>query len=114
PGALPLALASAAAVLLLLATSADAQRARRGGAPADTVVSVYDVKTEPVSERIAAVGSGRAQEQVTMTTRVAGVISEVMFKGGDKVEKGQVLVKLASEPEAIAVETADAQRAQAF
>jgi RND family efflux transporter MFP subunit len=100
--------------LSLLASGAEAQRARRGGAPTEAIVSVYDVTAEPVSERIAAVGSGRALEQVTLTTRVAGVISEVLFKGGDKVEKGQVLVKLASEPEAIAVETADAQRAQAF
>src|SRR5690606_21634298 len=86
----------------------------RRGAATEAIVSVYDVKAEPVSERVAAVGSGRALAQVTLTTRVAGVISEVQFKGGDKVEKGQVLVKLASEPEAIAVETAEAQRAQAF
>lgn len=112
-GALSLALVSAAAAMALLASTAEAQRARRGPAT-DAIISVYEVKAEPVSERVAAVGSGRAQEQVTLTTRVAGVISDVLFKGGDKVEKNQVLVKLASEPEAIAVETADAQRAQAF
>lgn len=113
PGVLSLGLASAAAVLSLLPSNAEAQRARRG-APTEAIISVYDVKTEPVSERIAAVGSGRARAQVTLTTRVAGVISDVQFTGGDKVEKDQVLVKLASEPEAIAVETAEAQRAQAF
>jgi len=102
---------ASAATLLLAAPHAEAQRRQRG--PSEAVVSVYDVKAEPVSERVAAVGSGRAKEQVTLTTRVAGVISEVLFKGGDRVEKDQVLVKLASEPEAIAVETADAQRAQA-
>jgi RND family efflux transporter MFP subunit len=108
------ALAPVAAIVVSLhAPDAAAQRAGRGAAQ-EAVVSVYEVKTEPVSERIAAVGSGRAFEQVTLTTRVAGVVSEVLFKGGDKVEKGQVLVKLASEPEAIAVETAEAQRAQAF
>lgn len=112
-GALSLGLASAAALLSAMPTVAEAQRARRG-APTETIVSVYEVRTEPVSERVAAVGSGRALAQVTLTTRVAGVISEVLFGGGDKVEAGQVLVKLASEPEAIAVETAEAQRAQAF
>lgn len=110
---LTLALPIAILALPLLASDALAQRARRGPAT-DTVVSLYEVKAEPVSERVAAVGSGRALEQLTLTTRVAGVIAEVLFKGGDKVEKGQVLVKLASEPEAIAVETAAAQRAQAF
>ncbi|WP_295555923.1 efflux RND transporter periplasmic adaptor subunit [uncultured Hyphomicrobium sp.] len=108
----PAGLFSAAATLVLLTPAAEAQRVRREAA--ETIVSIYDVKAEPVSERVAAVGSGRAREQVTLTTRVAGVISEVLFKGGDKVEKGQVLAKLASEPEAIAVETAEAQRAQAF
>ncbi len=91
----------------------DAQAQRRKGADAVPAVTTIDVKTEPVSERIAAVGSGRALQQVTLTTRVAGVISEVLFEGGQKVEAGQPLLKLNSEPEAIAVETADAQRAQA-
>jgi RND family efflux transporter MFP subunit len=112
PGALALGALAATVLLTSLAPEAHAQRARRG--PTEAIVSVYDVKAEPVTERIAAVGSGRALEQVTLTTRVAGVISEVLFKGGDRVEKDQVLVKLASEPEAIAVETAEAQRAQAF
>ncbi|WP_072395220.1 efflux RND transporter periplasmic adaptor subunit [Hyphomicrobium sp. CS1GBMeth3] len=104
---------AAAASLTLASTSTEAQRTRRGPAT-EPIVSVYEVKTEPVRERVAAVGSGRALAQVTLTTRVAGVISEVLFKGGDRVEKDQVLVRLASEPEAIAVETAEAQRAQAF
>jgi RND family efflux transporter MFP subunit len=109
------AVAAVAAMTLSVALAVDpaeAQRARRS--QGDTLVSVHQVKSEPANERIAAVGSGRAREQVTLTTRVAGVVSEVSFEGGDRVEKGQVLVKLASEPEAIAVETADAQRAQAY
>ncbi len=105
-------IACAVAFATMLPQTAEAQRRR--GPPTDPVVSVYDVKSEPVNERVAAVGSGRAREQVTLTTRVAGVISGILFKGGDKVEAGQPLVKLSSEPEAIAVETADAQRAQAF
>jgi RND family efflux transporter MFP subunit len=109
---LPVAVACAT-LLSLLPSAAEAQRSRRGP-PSDPVVSVFDVKTEPVNERVAAVGSGRAREQLTLTTRVAGVIAEVLFEGGQKVEAGQPLVKLSAEPEAIAVETADAQRAQAF
>jgi RND family efflux transporter MFP subunit len=109
------ALSIGAALFLtgLLSSAADAQRMRRG-AEGEPVVSSYSVKTEQASERIAAVGSGQARQQVTLTTRVAGVISDVMFKGGDNVKAGQPLIKLASEPEAIAVETAAAQRQQAF
>ncbi len=98
--------------LLLLPSGAEAQR-RRGGGDTTPVISAVEVKTERINERVAAVGSGRARQQVTLTTRVAGVIAEVLFEGGQKVEAGQVLVKLNAEPEAIAVETAEAQRAQA-
>jgi RND family efflux transporter MFP subunit len=59
------------------------------------------------------VGSGRARQQVTLTTRVAGVIDQVLFEGGQLVEANQALVKLNADTEAIAVETAQAQRAQA-
>ncbi len=77
-GAMALGLTTAITALSLLASAAEAQRARRGAAT-EAIVSVYDVKAEPVRERVAAVGSGRALAQVTLTTRVAGVISEVQF-----------------------------------
>jgi RND family efflux transporter MFP subunit len=66
-----------------------------------------------MNQRVAAVGSGRARQQVTLTTRVAGVIDKVMFEGGQLVEANQGLVQLNADTEAIAVETAQAQRAQA-
>lgn len=99
-------------IALSAASDAEAQR-RRGGADQAPAVTAVEVKSEPLNERIAAVGSGRARQQVTLTTRVAGVIAEVLFEGGTKVEAGQALIKLNAEPEAIAVETAEAQRAQA-
>ena len=96
-----------------LASPAEAQRRRGGGGDTTPVVTAIDIRTERINERVAAVGSGRARQQVTLTTRVAGVISEVLFEGGQKVDAGQMLMKLNSEPEAIAVETAEAQRSQA-
>lgn len=99
--------------MLAAADSAEAQR-RAGGRSAEApAVTSADVDLQKLNERIAAVGSGRARQQVTLTTRVAGVISEVLFEGGQRVELNQPLVKLNSEPEQIAVETAEAQRAQA-
>ena len=103
------------AVVLIAATSAtpaDAQRGRRA-ADGDPVISTYEVRTAPAIERVAAVGSGKARHQVTITTRVAGVIEDVLFQGGDKIESGQPLIRLSSEQEAIAVESAEAQRQQA-
>jgi RND family efflux transporter MFP subunit len=105
-------LALAMSVAAACAPDATAQQRRRG---ADTppVVTFYETRVERINDRVAAVGSGRARQQVTLTTRVAGVITEVLFEGGSKVKQGQPLVKLDSGPEAIAVETAQAQRAQA-
>jgi RND family efflux transporter MFP subunit len=92
--------------------SADAQAQRRGGGEAPAV-TLADVEVAQINDRVAAVGTARARQQVTLTTRVAGVITEVLFEGGSQVKRDQPLVKLDSEPEAIAVETAEAQRAQA-
>ncbi len=109
--------AIAAASLALLVTSfsassALAQRARDRAnlAPAVTLTAITKSR---VNERVAAVGSARARQQVALTTRVAGVIKDVSFVGGEIVEAGHPLVKLDAEPEVIAVETAEAQRQQA-
>lgn len=115
---MPLALA----VALVLSTPLAAQEpgSKRGpgggagrGANALTTVTSADVKLERINERVAAVGSARARQQVTMTTRVAGVIDKVLFEGGQIVEANAPLVQLNAESEAIAVETAAAQRAEA-
>lgn len=106
------AVALATAVLAVHET-ADAQGRRRGGGQESPPVTVSDVVVVPLNERVAAVGSGRARRQVTVTTRVAGVIEQVLFEGGQNVAADAPLIKLAAEPEAIAVETAEAQRAQA-
>lgn len=100
--------------LCLLALGADdghAQRARnRDAHPA---VTLADVQIKRMNQRVAAVGSGRARQQVTLTTRVAGVIEKVLFEGGQLVEANQPLVQLDAATEKVAVETAEAQRAQA-
>src|SRR3990170_4074826 len=109
------ALGVALAMPIAGATDVAAQRGPGGGgrAPAAPAVTLTDVKVARMNERIAAVGSARARQQVTLTTRVAGVIAEVLFEGGQRVEANQPLVRLNNEPESIAVETAEAQRQQA-
>jgi RND family efflux transporter MFP subunit len=93
-------------------SEAQAQRAGKHGNSSPAVTRAV-VKIDRINERIAAVGSARARQQVTLTTRTAGVITDVLFKGGQLVEANQALVKLNADTEAIAVETAEAQRAQA-
>ena len=82
------------------ATDAAAQRGPGGGGrgAAAPAVTLTDVKVARMNERIAAVGSARARQQVTLTTRVAGVIAEVLFEGGQLVEANQPLVRLKASP----------------
>jgi RND family efflux transporter MFP subunit len=91
---------------------AHAQRAGKRGdiLPA---VTLADVQITRMNQRVAAVGSGRARQQVTLTTRVAGVIEKVLFDGGQLVEANQPLVQLDAATEQVTLETAQAQRAQA-
>jgi RND family efflux transporter MFP subunit len=96
----------------MTATTADAQR-RGGRAVGPPPVTLSEVEIVPIRDRVAAVGSGRARRQVTVATRHAGVVEKVLFEGGNKVEANQPLVQLHAETEKIAVETAEAQRAQA-
>jgi RND family efflux transporter MFP subunit len=104
-------LLAACGLLLIASDSADAQR-RRGGKQTPPV-TLANIQLVPVNQRVAAVGSGRARRQVTITTRFAGLVQKVNFKGGGMVEADQPLVQLHAETEQIAVETAAAQRAQA-
>lgn len=110
--AVTLVLAFACGLLLLATTDADAQR-RKGRTAGAPPVTLFDVQVVPLNERIAAVGSGRARRQVTITTRQAGIVEKVLFAGGEMVKAQQPLAQLRSETEQIAVETAQAQHAQA-
>lgn len=112
PAAMTLMLATALSILTITANTADAQ-GRRGRPVGPPPVTLVDVQLTPINERIAAVGSGRARRQVTIATRHAGVVEKVLFEGGTMVEMNQPLVQLHAETEQIAVETAEAQRAQA-
>jgi RND family efflux transporter MFP subunit len=112
PAVMTLMLASMLGILTIMADTADAQR-RRGRPVGPPPVTLAEVKVIPINERVAAVGSGRARRQVTIATRHAGVVAKVLFEGGKQVEANQPLVQLHAETEQIAVETAEAQRAQA-
>lgn len=112
PTAMTLMLAAMLGILTITADTADAQR-RRGRPVGPPPVTLVDVQVVPINERVAAVGSGRARRQVTIATRHAGVVAKVLFEGGTMVKANQPLVQLHAETEQIAVETAEAQRAQA-
>lgn len=89
----------------------NAARGERGGGggapggrgPRQSLVSSVDVQLETVNDRMSAVGSARARQRATLLTQAAGVVEEVLFKPGDKVEKGAPLMRLDRRAEEIAV-----------
>jgi len=78
-----------------------------GQAPAVAVESTR-VGTAPVPQVITAVGSLRSDESVTLRPEVAGRITDIMFKEGERVAKGATLVRL--DP---SISAADVQQARA-
>jgi membrane fusion protein (multidrug efflux system) len=67
----------------------------RGGPPGGQVpVVVAPARTGEVVERVESVGTVRAREAVTITTKVAGIVTSVRFGEGQRVREGDVLMEL--------------------
>ncbi len=72
-----------------------AQSGARGAAANAAVgVIVQPVRVGSVVERVESVGTVRAREAVTITTKVAGIVEAVRFTEGERVEAGATLVQL--------------------
>lgn len=63
--------------------------------------------------RVEAVGTARARASATIQAEVSGEVTEVTFTAGDKVKSGEVLVRLESRAERLAVAQADVARKDA-
>lgn len=62
------------------------------GQPAN--VAVFVVSGQEFSERILVTGTVLANEEVELRPEASGKITQLLFKEGDKVSKGQLLVKI--------------------
>lgn len=67
---------------------------RAGGPGARVQVAIAPVRQAPVVERVESIGTARAREAITVTSRVSGIVAAINFEEGQKVEAGQVLVEL--------------------
>ncbi|MBR0671129.1 efflux RND transporter periplasmic adaptor subunit [Neoroseomonas soli] len=67
---------------------------RGGGAGGPVGVIVQPVRVAPVVERVESVGTVRAREAVTITSKVAGIVEQIRFTEGERVEMGTTLVQL--------------------
>ena len=82
--------------LCLAAAGCKKQGAAAGGPPPGFAVQVVAVeaKRQPVSESLSLVGTLAANEMVEIKSETDGMIEEINFKEGERVEKGRLLIKL--------------------
>ncbi|MBC7283526.1 efflux RND transporter periplasmic adaptor subunit [Hoeflea sp.] len=76
----------------------------RGGQEA--LVVVAPVAEGLVNDKLTAIGTGQAARTVSVRTLVSGQIAEIPVRPGSKVERGDVLMRLDSAEEELAVERA--------
>jgi membrane fusion protein (multidrug efflux system) len=79
-------------------------------APAGFAVQVVAVeaKRQPISESLSLVGSLAANEMVEIKSETDGMVEEINFKEGQRVEKGRLLFRLDESKFAASVSEADA------
>lgn len=80
--------------------------------PSATVKSVY-AQTTQYTQTVKVVGQLSAPKQLTLSNEYPGLVSEVNYKPGDLVEKGQALIKLDTRIEAANLAAAKARLALA-
>ncbi|MET0546663.1 MAG: efflux RND transporter periplasmic adaptor subunit [Caulobacterales bacterium] len=71
---------------------------KKGGEAAP--VSVAQPKARNFYDVVQAVGTAEANESVTLSSKVTDVVREIPFESGSRVQKGEVLVRLAAVEEA--------------
>src|SRR5688572_33450126 len=77
------------------------------GSFAVQVVAV-EAKRQPISESLSLVGSLTANEMVEIKSETDGMVEEINFKEGERVEKGQLLFRLDESKFAASVAEAEA------
>ena len=88
--------------------AAEAKAAPAKAAPPGIVIEASKVSVVNLPQALTAVGSLRSDETVIIRPEVAGRVSQILFKEGERVAKGAVLVKLDDS-----VQQADLDRARA-
>ncbi|MGB5259903.1 MAG: efflux RND transporter periplasmic adaptor subunit [Gammaproteobacteria bacterium] len=75
-------------------------------APPPVKVIATEIKAEPFTDRLEALGTTSANESVELTATVTETVSVVHFDDSDRVETGQVLVEMTSSEEHAQLEEA--------
>jgi membrane fusion protein (multidrug efflux system) len=78
-------------------------------APPPTTVTTVVVKGEQWEPVLSAVGSLRAVNGVTVSTDLAGIVSEIAFESGKEVKKGDLLLTLDTDQEQAQLRASEAK-----
>ncbi|WP_024847421.1 efflux RND transporter periplasmic adaptor subunit [Aminobacter sp. J41] len=88
------------------AAPAAAPGAGGGGFGQPALVIASQIETGTINDRLVAIGSGRALNSVSVTPFSSGRLTEFLVESGSQVQAGDVIARLDSEVEEIAVERA--------
>lgn len=75
-------------------TGKEAKKKKKGGA---TLVTTYEVQPETIVDTYSAVGSLRPAESIAVKNEVPGKVVGIEFEEGERVDEGQVLLRMRSE-----------------
>jgi RND family efflux transporter MFP subunit len=89
---------------------ASAARAGGGDGAGQVAVVAQPVKTATINDKLQAIGTGRAKATVTVNPYSSGRLTDLLVQSGAHVEAGQVIARLDSEVEKIALDRALAAR----
>ncbi len=105
-----------AALLLLFALGCGKGETRQKNQPKAVPVTVAEVNVRDVPFEVRAFGTVEASSTVAVTSQVSGLITEVHFKEGDFVKKGDALFTVDTRPYAatMAVARAELERNKAL
>lgn len=90
------------------AAAAQGNGGKAGGASISVVAEAATVAT--INDRLQAIGSGRANATVTVTPYSSGRLTAFLVQSGTHIDKGQVIARLDSDTEEIALERAKIAR----
>lgn len=96
------------AAVVSVREDAPADTAGTGAAPQQraAVVVASRVTTATINDRLRAIGTGRAVSSVSVTPFASGRLTELLVESGARVEAGDVIARLDSDAEVIALDRA--------
>ncbi|HEY0502766.1 MAG TPA: efflux RND transporter periplasmic adaptor subunit [Lysobacter sp.] len=102
-----------ALVIALSACGSNGAEQRNGGGDRPIPVTTQQVRMQPFSDTVLALGNVKAREAITVTAKVSETVEKVHFESGDVVPAGAPLVTLTGRQQQAALEQAEATAKEA-